>query len=281
MNIDLQLLRAHNRLMSFFDPDTVVNKASQHFFTPARHDPKPWEEQAEALGNRIRLSNGISAIVWGQGTPILLMHGWEGRATQMAGFIEPLTRSGFQLIALDAPAHGRSLGQQSNPALFVESMFAAQQSFGPFYAVIGHSMGAGCALYAALEGLETQKIVTISGPANFIRVSKRFARFIGMSKTVRDKFVSKVEQTVGIPFEQIDISARGNALMQPTLIVHDHDDSEIPFKDAQLLSSSLPRASLFATQGLGHRKIMRSSVMIDTVCNFILYDQDTFLYDAI
>lgn len=281
MNIGLQLLRAQNRATSIFDPDTVLRRTTAHFFTPRRHDPKVWEEEAESLGRRIRLKNGVSAIVWGQGTPILLMHGWEGRATQMAGFIEPLTSQGFQLIALDAPAHGRSIGEQSNPARFVESMFLAQQTFGPFYAVIGHSMGGGCAVYSAIEGLETQKVISISGPANFKRVSKRFAQFMGLSKSVVNQFVHNVEETVGIPFHEIDLAARGGLLAQNTLLVHDQNDVEIPFRDAQILASATPNTMLFATKGLGHRKIMRSSVMIDTVSNFILHDNDTFLYNAI
>lgn len=281
MNINLHMLRAQNRALSLLDPQAVLRKTSEHFFTPRRHDPKPWEEHAETMGNRVRLKNGVSAIVWGQGTPILLMHGWEGRATQMAGFIEPLTSQGFQLIALDAPAHGRSLGQQSHPAKFVESMFIAEQEFGPFYAIIGHSMGGGCAVYCALEGLSTQKVVSIAGPANFKRVSKRFARFMGLSTSVVNQFIASVEETVGIPFHQIDISARGHALKQDTLLVHDQDDVEIPFRDAQILAQSTPNSMLFATQGLGHRKIMRASVMIDTVSNFIVHDNDTFIYNAI
>ena len=281
MNLALQLFRAQNRFLSLLNPKLALNRATKLFFTPIRHDPKQWEEEAELLGNRIRLENGVSAIVWGQGKPILMMHGWEGRATQMAGFIEPLTSNGFQIIALDAPAHGRSQGQQSNPGRFVETLFLAQQVFGPFYAVVGHSMGGGCSLYSALEGLQVEKIVSISGPANFQKLSKQFARFIGMSKSVVEKFVGKVEETVGIPFEDIDLLSRGKKLQQPTLLVHDSDDKEVPFSDAQDLAKIIPNGRFFPTSGLGHRKIMRSSVVIETVCNFILYDNDDYLYNAI
>jgi pimeloyl-ACP methyl ester carboxylesterase len=281
MNLALQLFRTQNRFLSLVDPKSALNRATNLFFTPIRHDPKPWEEEAEAQGNRIRLKNGVSAIVWGQGPPILMMHGWEGRATQMAGFIEPLTTNGFQVIALDAPAHGRSQGQQSHPMRFVESLFLAQQTFGTFYAVVGHSMGGGCSLYSALEGLQVEKVISISGPANFQNLSKRFARFIGMSKSVVEKFVDSVEETVGIPFEDIDLLSRGKELQQPTLLVHDSDDEEVPFSDAQNLIEVIPNGRFFATSGLGHRKIMRNSTVIDNVCNFIRNDNDEHLCKTI
>ena len=281
MNIGLQVFRAQNRVLSLLAPQQAVQKAGHLFFTPRRRTGKQWELEAEHQGNRVTLKNGTSALVWGTGIPILLTHGWEGRATQMAGFIEPLTSRGYQLIALDAPAHGLSLGQQSNPMKFVETMFLAEAIFGPFHAIIGHSMGGGCSLYAAAEGLATEKVVSIAGPSSFLRVSKRFADFIGLSKHAKARFIKHVETNVGIPFEKIDLLSRADELTLPTLVVHDRDDQEIPFKDAQQIAHSLAKGHLYETVGLGHRAIMRSSVMIDTVTNFIELDDHNFLDEAI
>ncbi len=281
MNIGLHVLRAQNRVLSLVQPDTAVKKAGEMFFTPRKHAEKDWELQAEAVGRRMTLKNGASVIVWGEGTPILLMHGWEGRATQMSGFINPLASKGYQLIAIDAPAHGKSAGSQSNPMRFVESMFLAEQAFGPFYAVVGHSMGGGCALYSVAEGLQTEKVVSIAGPASFQRVSRRFANFIGLMDTVADKFIQHVEQVVGIPFDDIDLVSRVPELAHPTLLVHDNEDEEIPFKDAQSIANAMSNAYLYNTVGLGHRKIMRSSLVTDTVSNFIAFSNDRFLVEAI
>lgn len=281
MNIGLHVLRAQNRVLGLIQPEKAVRRAGDMFFTPRKHAEKEWEIQAEAVGRRMTLKNGASVIVWGEGTPVLLMHGWEGRATQMSGFINPLASKGFQLIAIDAPAHGKSQGEQSNPMRFVESMFLAEQAFGPFYAVVGHSMGGGCALYSVAEGLQAEKIVSIAGPASFKRVSRRFASFIGLVDKVADKFVQHVEQVVGIPFDDIDLVSRVPELANPTLLVHDNEDQEIPFQDAQSLASVMSNAHLYNTVGLGHRKIMRSSLVIDTVSNFIAFSNDKFLVEAI
>lgn len=281
MNIGLNVLRAQNRFLSLVQPEAAVKKAGKMFFTPHRHSAKDWELQAESDGRRITLSNGVSAIIWGEGIPVLLMHGWEGRATQMSGFIPQLIRQGYQLIALDAPAHGKSPGDHSHPMRFVESMFLAEKAFGPFYAVVGHSMGGGCALYSVAEGLQTEKVISISGPASFQRVSKRFASFIGLANNTIDKFVEHVEHIVGIPFDDIDLVSRVPKLQHSALIVHDHGDQEIPFRDAQQIANAMPNAHLYNTQGLGHRAIMRSPLVIDTVSNFITLKKDQFMEEAI
>lgn len=281
MNIGLQMFRAQNRFLSLISPEQAISKAAELFFTPKRHQPKSWEQQAESTGRRVSISPGVSAIVWGTGKPVLLMHGWEGRATQMAGFIEPLLSSGFQLIALDAPAHGLSDGIRSNPLKFIEAIFNAEKVFGSFYAVIGHSMGGGCALYAASQGLSADKIVSISGPASFKRVSRRFANFIGLSKQAISGFIEHAEKEVGIPFAQIDLVSQVPAIRQPVLLVHDNQDKEIPFGDARLLAGSMLNARLYVTEGFGHRKIMRAPIMIDTVSDFIKHEGFQFLSEAL
>lgn len=281
MSIGFKMFKAQNRFLSVFAQQSAISRADKIFFTPQKHQTKEWENEAEKAGHRVSLKNGTSALIWGSGIPILMMHGWEGRATQMAGFIEPLTRLGYQLIALDAPAHGLSEGKRSNPMKFIETMFLAEQVFGPFYAVVGHSMGGGCALYAAAEGMKMEKLVSIAGPSSFKRVSRRFANFIGLNPPTIDRFVEHVETTVGVPFEQIDLTSRAPELTLPALIVHDRDDRQIPFKDGEYIANALANGHLYETVGMGHKAIMRSSLMIDTVTNFIHLDNDHFLDEAI
>jgi len=45
---------------------------------------------------------------WGNGPTVILLHGWGGYAGQLSAFVEPLVRSGYQVIAFDAPSHGES-----------------------------------------------------------------------------------------------------------------------------------------------------------------------------
>ena len=60
-----------------------------------------------------------------RGSTVLLMHGWEGRPTQFALLIRGLVDAGYGVIALDAPAHGRSPGREANVVLFARALLEA------------------------------------------------------------------------------------------------------------------------------------------------------------
>src|SRR5689334_15961670 len=101
--------------LSNLAPTLAARAAARMFTTPRRHRPPEREAEAEARGERIRIrtANGeLSALRfgWGNGPRVLAMHGWEGRATQWGPLAELLDRAGFEVIAIDAPAHGLSPG---------------------------------------------------------------------------------------------------------------------------------------------------------------------------
>lgn len=53
---------------------------------------------------------------WGDpnNPPILLVHGWAGRGSQMGGFVAPLLAQGFSVLAPDLPGHGESAGRSTD-----------------------------------------------------------------------------------------------------------------------------------------------------------------------
>jgi hypothetical protein len=53
------------------------------------------------------------------------------------------------------------------------------------------------------------------------------------------------------------------------LVIHDHGDKEVLFDHALALSEALPSAMLSATQGLGHRRILRDAAVIEQAVRFI------------
>lgn len=160
-------------------------------------------------------------------------------------------------------------GNQSNPVLFAESMLEADKLFGPFQAVVGHSMGGGAAIYAIQHGLRVNKLVAISSPGSFFRVLQRFAFHIGFSARLSKQFFLHAEKLVGVPFANIESAELVGNLAMPALFIHDQQDLEIPHSESSLMAKNMPNASLLTTEGLGHRKIMRSERVIEAVSSFI------------
>jgi pimeloyl-ACP methyl ester carboxylesterase len=130
---------------------------------------------------------------------ILLVHGWESRATQMYGLVKGLINQGYAVFAVDMPGHGHSSGETSDAYLFSETLRLAQQKLGHFHAIIGHSMGAGAVAIAVGKGVKTDKLVLISGPSSVENVLRRFSGFVGLNNNTTHKLIEFIGQHVGMP----------------------------------------------------------------------------------
>lgn len=164
----LKWVRSVNGTLGWVAPHMVASKMRQAFMTPRTFAPGDWELPLLAKSERITLRFGLSALRWGQGPTVLLMHGWEGRPTQFASLITALVDAGYTVVALDGPAHGRSPGREANVVLFARAMLEAAAELPPLQAVIGHSMGGASAMLAVQLGLRTETLVTIGAPARIL-----------------------------------------------------------------------------------------------------------------
>lgn len=55
---------------------------------------------------------------------------------------------------------------------------------------------------------------------------------------------------------------RARGLSTAALIIHSHDDLEVPFVDAERLSAAWSHSRLLEVHGLGHRTILRDASII-------------------
>lgn len=269
MSAALDVLRVTNSVLGPIAPNTAGWAAQRLFTTPRRHRPPARERQAERNGERVRFGEGLSALRfgWGGGPRVLALHGWEGRATQWGALARALTAAGFELIAIEAPGHGQSPGRRANPRLFMDALFAAEREFGPFSAVVGHSMGAAAVAGALGAGLQAERGVLIAGPASPVRVAKNFAKFIGLPRTARERFLMHLERSVGVPPEALELSEL--ELELPMLLLHSRDDAVVKSDNSEELAGAWPNAELRLLDGLGHNRVLRSEQTVRATVDFI------------
>ena len=55
----------------------------------------------------------------------------------------------------------------------------------------------------------------------------------------------------------------------PVLVIHDHNDPEVPVKAGIHIHKYLRNGELMLTQGLGHRKILGHNAVIENIIQFI------------
>ena len=200
---------------------------------------------------------GKSEVKDGPSRKVLLIHGWESHAGHMSVLADALISMGFDVVALDAPAHGDAEGSATNAIAFAAALLAVSQKLGPFYAIVGHSMGGGAAFIALADGLPVEKVVTIASPFLFSDVLHRFAQHIGLPPKAEKSFVDRVERTTGRSWDETRGDVVARTVTQPVLVVHDVEDKEIPMSDALALMQVLHHGQLMQTTGLGHRRILR------------------------
>jgi pimeloyl-ACP methyl ester carboxylesterase len=206
------------------------------------------------------------------GPVVLLLHGWGGQARQMLPLAQALAQQGLRPVLVDMPAHGRSTGSVSNLPQFarVIDYVAArlQQEGHQLRAVIAHSLAANAAAYAASRGLGVERLVLLAPPASPREYTRLFAHVFGLSETTRAAMQKRIEAREGVLMPQFEPDAVGPRIRVPTLVVHDREDSINAFADGMAYAHAIRGAQLLATQGLGHRKMLKDAEVLGKVAIF-------------
>lgn len=271
MNL-LNSLRRFNAMTGQLAPTVSARVSRRVLMRPRRHAPKAWETDALARAERVGFRFGLSALRWGErdAPVVLVMHGWEGRPTQFAHFIEPLLRAGRQVVALDAPGHGESPGSESNAILFTHALLEAAVEIPNLEAVIGHSMGAGAIGYTLSLGLSPQRAVLLGGPSSLRSVLEQYADGVNLQPRARSRFFDVVARHTGVHPDEVDIRRLSQDYQIPALIVHDRNDTLVPFEHAERMAAAWPAAELIATEGLGHWRILTDPRIVAKATDFLV-----------
>lgn len=266
----LSTIRTTNQVLGALAPRLTAGIARRMLMRPQVHEPREGERIALAQAERITLRFGLSALRWGgPGPVVLMMHGWSGRPTQFRHLVEPLVAAGRQVIALDAPAHGRSPGAEAHPLAFAEAVLEAAGELRHVESVVGHSMGGAAVLLALAEQKFADRATVIGSPGAMHRVLDRFASTIALPPAAKREFFAIVDRHVGVPASELDVARHPAALDLPGLIVHDRDDDSVPFCEAEAIARVWPHARLIATRGLGHRRVLSDPGVVAAITRFL------------
>jgi len=262
-------LRVPFRVLGPIAPGLMARWANRLWRTTQRY-PRPTSEQRLLQKARRETLDKVAVNVWGEGPAVLLVHGWNGRGTQMGGFIGPLLRAGYRVVAPDLPGHGDSPGRQCSVLLAAASLQTVGRRYGPFAAAISHSFGGACLLLAMSDGLEVGRAVCISPPNRLEWLAARFADALQMPAGVRSAMLAQLEVRYGAGlWDRVAPETLAARLDIPGLIVHDRDDRQVPWRHAEAIARAWPGAELMLTDGLGHSRILYQREVIRRVVAFV------------
>ncbi len=265
-------LRAGFGLLQALAPPLAERFAWRLFMTPPRHAVPGWERAAHSGGEPFVLRAAGTVVRgrrFGRGPAVLLLHGWGGRGSQLAGFAAPLVDAGCTAVTFDGPGHGASGGRTTNLVKMAEAAAAVARRFGA-RAAIGHSFGGAALAYALHRGLALDAAVLVAPPRSPWTFFDPFCDAMGLRSQTRDGFHRLIERRVGVPREELDVPSLAGAFRTPALVVHDRADGEVPFEDGAAIVAAWPGARLLATEGLGHRRILRDAAVATGAASFVL-----------
>lgn len=210
------------------------------------------------------------------GRRALLVHGWNSRSDHMTRLARALLDAGVDVVLLDLPGHGASSGRRMHLGKGVAAVDAAWRNYGPFDAVVGHSFGGVVALNSALGTAmcvperRPDALVMIAAPDSMPEFFRRFGDFIGLPRRAQEALERKVLHIMGRTLDHFVCSEQLKETDLPVLVVHDGYDRDVPFADGIRMAAAGPHVAFHATNGLGHRRLLKDAGVLDAVTGFVI-----------
>jgi pimeloyl-ACP methyl ester carboxylesterase len=271
----LQYVRTKFKLLSSISKRKAAEKAFELFCTPQFRTKKALPsifQKSEKTGFSFQ-GNVVRGYRWNPSEKkALILHGFESSVTNFEKYIEPLIGKGYEVLAFDAPAHGRSSGKTINAVTYKDLVCYLWDHYGPIDAFLTHSFG-GLALCLALEEIPqsaSMKIVLIAPAAETKTAVDHFFKLLKLDDGVRQKFNAIIEETGGHPAEWYSVVRVAPKIRGQVLFLQDKDDHMTPLSDVKpIMEEHYPNFHFVISEGLGHRKIYRDERSLKKIMEFL------------
>ncbi len=268
-------IRARLNLLAVVSKKKAAEKAFKIFCTPFYRSKKkapPVFDSASPISIHVK-GITVRGFKWNSGgiKRVLILHGFESSCKNFEPYIYKLIQKNYEVIAIDAPAHGVSDGKEITLPLYIETITAVRYYVGVIDGYMAHSFG-GLALAHFVETIPNRdiKLVFIAPATETKTAIDSFFRFLQLNEDVRIEFEKLIKEKSGVPSSFFSIPRALQNIQTDVLWVHDKDDDVTPLKDVKpVMEKNYPNVSFIITEGLGHKKIYRDNKVINAVVDFL------------
>ena len=256
-----------------FSINLTYRLAKKYFFSPIKFEMPEREshfKHSSIISREIVDDKSITVYHNGTGKKsILLVHGWSGRATQYYKMGPALVKAGYKIYAFTAPAHGTSKEKQTHMLEFADCIQFLDKKYGPFEAIIAHSIGGAATLNSLNRGVKTNKVVLLGTPGYIKDIIYGFCNRLGLNLKIADKLIADLKKDYAEDYEQFSTTRLAEKMTTPALIIHDSEDKDVPVEFARENHHAYKNSKYIETNGLGHRLILSNDEVINQVIDFI------------
>lgn len=272
----IKYVRTKFKLLSSVSKRKAAEKAFELFCMPqlrTKKDLPPIFENSEKLEFNFH-ENIIRGYRWNHSAEkkALILHGFESSVTNFEKYVEPLIKKGYEVLAFDAPAHGRSTGKTINAVVYKEFVHYLWNNYGPIDSFLTHSFG-GLALCLALEEIPhsvSTKIVLVAPAAETKTAIDNFFKLLKLDNGVREEFDNLITEIGGKRPEWYSVSRIAPKIKGQVLFLQDKDDHMTPLSDVKpIMDKNYPNFRFLISEGLGHRRIYRDEQSLKEIIEFL------------
>lgn len=216
----------------------------------------------------------VQGYRWNKGghRKVLITHGFNSSVASFDNYVRPLINKDYEVLAFDAPAHGRSTGKRINAAIYRNMILTIIEKYGPVKSFMAHSFG-GLGVCLALEEIphdETYRVVLISPSTESQTAINFFFSFMKLDEKVRKEFDEMIFRLRQKPPEWYSVSRAVKNIHAKIRWYHDEEDDITPWHDAKKVEDqNHPHIDFVVTKGLGHRKIYRDNKIAASIIDFL------------
>ncbi len=252
------------------------------------------EKSVEILGVNVHYT------IQGEGTPIILMHGWGCNLTTLAS-IEKVAVENHTVYNIDFPGFGQS---QEPPTVWgveeytqvVETLVKNEHIGAPI--LLGHSFGGRVGiLYASRNQVKKLILVDAAGvkPKRSLsyyfkvysyKLGKRLMPLVygqkGAQKRIEQMRAKRGSSDYNKASEMMrrilskvvneDLKDRMPMIKVPTLLIWGENDTATPLRDAKIMERLIPDAGLVSFPGCGHYSFLDNPYQFAAVLRSFLND---------
>ncbi len=276
-NLAINYIRAKLKLISLVSKRKAAEKTFNLFCTPfiKSIDRSPAIFSSAEILNFTYNGLKIQCYRWNKDKPykILILHGFGSAAHNFHQYVSAFAGKGYQVLAVDAPAHGSSEGSTINAMQYSQVIGEIIKAYGPINGFLAHSFG-GLALSLALENVATDentKVVFIAPATETVTAINDAFKFLQINdEGIRKEFDNIIIEISGHASEWFSMKRALENCKADILWIHDEDDDVTPLKDALLVKKEEHKNIKFViTKGLGHRKIYRDNAIKNMIEDFL------------
>ncbi|CAM2919534.1 alpha/beta hydrolase [Legionella worsleiensis] len=213
------------------------------------------------------------------GKKVLIAHGWMSRAAYMVRLIRYLHLNGYEVYALDFPAHGEAKGIQLPWTDAVTVLKETINQHGPFHGLIGHSFG-GSMLLSTLNlagqfpqwqlHTKPERVILIASPTQMRSPVNTIARRMKLTGHGYLQLRHLIHQQADIDPKLIRLKYfTSQAADIPFLCIHGKNDITVKPKESIIFCKEYKKANLALLPDADHVSVLMDERVEQLVGEFL------------